>query len=160
MNGNTITVVGNLTKDPILKYLPTGKAVANFSVACNQRWYDKSTQAWVEGEPSFFKVECWEPMAENVAESLRRGDPVIVVGRLDRRTYEQDGLTRESWEIRAEAIGPDMRKRAASLRRVLRNNPSAQPQSSSDVPVADEGEEAAIEDVGPLTSEPDLAVAS
>lgn len=145
MNGNTITVVGNMTKDPTLKYLPTGKAVINFSVACNQRWYDKTAQAWVDGETSFFKVECWESMAENISESLRKGDPVIVVGRLERRTYEQDGQSREAWEIKADAVGPDLRKRAASLRRVLRQSqptdgqpPRENPGAIPDPPVGDE----------------------
>ncbi len=134
MNGNTITIVGNLTKDPILKYLPTGKAVTNLSVACNHGWRDKETQAWVEGETSFFKVECWEPMAENIAESLRKGDPVIVVGRMSCRKYEQEGQTRESWEIRAETVGPDLRRRSASLRRVQRQSQIQQPagQESAD----------------------------
>ena len=123
MNGNTITVVGNLTKDPTLTYLNTGKAVTNFSIASNHGWYDKATETWIDGEPSFFKVGCWEAMAENVAEGLRKGDPVIVVGRLSRRTYEQEGLTKESFEIKADAVGPDMRKRAVSLRRVQRQTP-------------------------------------
>lgn len=160
MNGNTITVVGNLTKDPILKYLPTGKAVINFSVACNHGWRDKETQSWVEGEASFFKVECWDTMAENISESLRKGDPVIVVGRFQCRTYEVEGVTKESWEIRAETVGPDLRKRAASLRRVLRNNQSAEPQPSADVLAADDREDADIEDVESQTSVRDLAVAS
>ena len=160
MNGNTITVVGNLTKDPILKYIPTGKAVTNFTVACNRGWRDKDSQAWVEGEASYFKVECWEPMAENVAESLRKGDPVIVVGRLERRTYEQEGQTRESWEIRAENIGPDLRMRTASLRRVLRNSHPAEHQPSASVARAGEVTDTDTEDDEPLTSTPGLAVAS
>jgi single-strand DNA-binding protein len=136
MNGNTITVVGNLTKDPTVKYLPTGKAVTNFSLACNHGRYDKATQTWVDGEASFFKVECWEAMAENVAESLRKGDPLIVVGRLERRTYEQDGQTRESWEIKADAVGPDLRRRAASVRRVLRQNqPTDGPETAEGRPL-------------------------
>lgn len=133
MKGNTITVVGNLTKDPELTYLPNGKAVTNFSVASNHGWFDKATSTWVDGTASFFKVACWEAMAENVAEGLRRGDPVIVLGRLDCRTYEQQGQTRESWEIRAETVGPDMRWRAVSLRRVNRTNQPAD-QASPDGP--------------------------
>lgn len=130
MNGNTITVVGNLTKDPTLTYLTTGRAVTNFTVACNHGWYDKANETWMDGEASFFKVECWQTMAENIAESLRKGDPVIVIGRLNRRTYEQAGLTRESWEIKADAVGPDLRKRAASLRRVLRQVPATEDQET------------------------------
>jgi single-strand DNA-binding protein len=158
MNGNTITIVGNLTKDPILKYLPTGKAVTNLSVACNHGWRDKETQAWVEGETSFFKVECWEPMAENIAESLRKGDPVIVVGRMSCRKYEQEGQTRESWEIRAETVGPDMRKRAASLRRVLRHSQTSEGQETPDVAEATEPDEK--QDGERLQPAADFAVAS
>jgi len=158
MNGNTITILGNLTKDPILKYLPTGKAVTNLSVACNHGWRDKETQAWVEGETSFFKVECWEPMAENIAESLRKGDPVIVVGRMSCRKYEQEGQTRESWEIRAETVGPDMRKRAASLRRVLRHSQTSEGQETPDVAEATEPDEK--QDGERLQPAADFAVAS
>ncbi len=161
MNGNMITVFGNLTKDPVLKYLPTGKAVINFAVACNHGWRDKESQTWVEGEASFFKVECWDALAENIADSFRKGDPLIVVGRMSCRKYEQEGLTRESWEIRAETVGPDMRKRSASLRRVLRNNHATDPQAGSDDshPEADSNEDGAIE-VSSLTTAPELAVAS
>jgi len=159
MNGNTITVVGNLTKDPILKYLPTGKAVINFTVACNHRWRDQETQAWVDGEAAFFKIECWEMLAENISESLRKGDPVIVVGRMICRTYEQEGKTRESWELKAETVGPDLRRRAASLRRVLRTSQSSEPLSSG-LASAAEDEDRDIEDIEPLTVAPGLAVAS
>jgi single-strand DNA-binding protein len=161
MNGNTITVFGNLTKDPVLKYLPTGKAVLNFTVACNYGWRDKESQTWVEGEASFFKVECWDALAENIAESFRKGDPLIVVGRMNCRKYEQEGQTKESWEIRADTVGPDMRKRSASLRRVLRNNQATEPQPDFDGSdaAADSDEDAAIE-VGSVTPAPELAVAS
>ncbi|MBA3369238.1 MAG: single-stranded DNA-binding protein [Geodermatophilaceae bacterium] len=161
MNGNTITVFGNLTKDPVLKYVPTGKAVINFSVACNHGWRDRESQTWVEGEASFFKVECWDALAENIAESFRKGDPLIVVGRMSCRKYEQEGQTRESWEIRADTVGPDMRKRSASLRRVLRNNHGTEPARDSDgsPSVADPDEESALDDSS-LTSAPELAVAS
>ncbi|MGI8723296.1 MAG: single-stranded DNA-binding protein [Geodermatophilaceae bacterium] len=161
MNGNTITVLGNLTKDPVLKYVPTGKAVINFTIACNHGWRDKESQTWIEGEASFFKVECWDALAENIAESFRKGDPLIVVGRMICRTYEQEGQTRESWEIRADTVGPDMRKRSASLRRVLRNNHVTDPAPDSDGPrsVSDSDEDESIE-VSSLSPAPELAVAS
>lgn len=161
MNGNTITVLGNLTKDPVLKYVPTGKAVINFAIACNHGWRDRESQAWVEGEASFFKVECWDALAENIAESFRKGDPLIVVGRMTCRKYEQEGQMRESWEIRADTVGPDMRKRSASLRRVLRNNHGTEPAPDSDCPqpMTDSDEDESM-DVSPLTPAPDLAVAS
>lgn len=160
MNGNRITVVGNLTKDPILKYLPTGKAVINFTVACNHGRYDRETQSWVESEAAFFRIECWEVLAENIAETLRKGDPVIVVGRMICRTYEQDGKTRESWELKAETVGPDLRKRAASLRRVLRSSHPAEAQPNSDISELDVATDVDILNLESATSEPNLAVAS
>ncbi len=160
MYGNRITVVGNLTKDPILKYLPTGKAVINFTVACNHGRYDRETQSWVEGEAAFFKIECWEALAENVSDTLRKGDPVIVVGRMICQTYEQDGKTRESWELKAETVGPDLRKRAASLRRVLRSGQSAQTQPSCDIREFDVAPDVDLENLEAAPPEPNLAVAS
>jgi len=160
MNGNVITVLGNLTKDPMLKYLPTGKAVLNFAVACNHGWRDKETQAWVEGETSFFKVECWDALAENISESFRKGDPLIVVGRMSCRKYEQEGQTRESWEIRADTVGPDMRRRSASLRRVLRDGPHSDPGQTSEPSGLDGPPDDDLESRDAATSAPNLAVAS
>lgn len=147
MNGNTITVVGNLTKDPTIKYLSTGKAVAEFSIACNHGWWDREAQVWVDGDTSYFKVECWETMAENVVESLRRGDPVIVIGRLSRRTYVHEEVTKESWEIKADTIGADLRKRAASLRRVLRQSlPNGSAAHPAEPGAVDDGDRRANEE--------------
>jgi len=163
MKGNTITVVGNLTRDPVLKYLTTGRAVTEFTIACNSGSWDRETQAWVDGEASFFKVECWQAMAENVAEGLRKGDPVIVVGRLNRRTYLQGEVTRESWEIKADTIGPDMRKRSVTLRRVLRQSQPVEGQPQVDeqpAPAEDEVVAEAVADLRRLDPPADLAVAS
>ena len=162
MFGNRITVAGNLTQDPVLKYLPTGKAVINFTVACNHSRYDRESQSWVDSEPTYFKVDCWETLAENISESLRKGDPVVVVGRMLCRTYQQDGKPRESWELKADTVAADLRKRAASLRRVLRSSP--QPEAEPDAAIAesahdDEPEMEDVEDVGRTTSAPELAVA-
>lgn len=165
MNSNTITVVGNLTKDPILKITPKGKSVSEFTVACNHGWWDKPTQSWVDGESTFFKIECWDALAQNIADSLRKGDPVIVVGRMERRTYQLEGQNREAWELKADTVGPDLRKRSASLRRVLRDS-QMDPASSRDGRAADESEDPDIEDiqdvedVQPRPMSPGLAVAS
>lgn len=156
MNSNTITIAGNLVKDPVLKYLPSGKAVINFAVACNRRWQDKSSQEWVEGETTYFKVECWDVLAENISDSLRKGDPVIVVGRMTYRTYEQDGKTREAWELKADTVGPDLRRRAASLRRVLRSSQTAEHPHNLDGPT-DDDEDTGVEDLDQPTPAPDLA---
>ncbi len=138
MFGNKITVAGNLTADPVLKYLPTGKAVVNFTVACNHGRYDRESQSWVDSEATFFKVEGWETLAENISESLRKGDPVVVVGRMLCRTYQQEGKSRESWEIRADTVAADLRRRAASLRRVLRSSPLSAEESGSAMTGQDE----------------------
>ena len=83
--GNTVTLVGNITRDPELRFTPSGSAVANFGIAVNRRWQNKQTQEWEE-QTSFFDVTCWREMAENVTESLERGARVIVTGRLDQRS--------------------------------------------------------------------------
>ncbi|CAN5311520.1 hypothetical protein BH24ACT9_BH24ACT9_08350 [soil metagenome] len=117
----------------------------------------------MDGEASFFKVECWQAMAENVAEGLRKGDPVIVVGRLNRRTYLQGEVTRESWEIKADTIGPDMRKRSVTLRRVLRQSQPVEGQPQVDeqpAPAEDEVVAEAVADLRRLDPPADLAVAS
>ncbi len=152
MFGNKITVAGNLTGDPILKYLPTGKAVINFTVACNHSRYDRETQSWVDSEPTYFKVDCWDTLAENISESLRRGDPVVVVGRMLCRTYQQEGKTRESWELKADTVAADLRRRAASLRRVLRSSPQCEPDSG--LAAHDHHEQPDIEQ--PDLEEPDM----
>lgn len=161
MNGNRITVIGNLTKDPILKYLSTGKAVINFTVACNHGHYDRETQSWVDSESAFFKIECWEVLAENVADTLRKGDPVIVVGRMTCRTYELDGKQREAWELKAETVGPDLRKRTASLRRVLRSSQATESQPSPDISefnvATDVRTDPDVDDVEVATPTPNLA---
>ncbi len=83
-NGNNITLVGNITRDPELRFTPTGQATATFGVAVNRRWQNRQTQEWEEAT-SFFDVVCWREMAENASESLARGSRVIVTGRLEQR---------------------------------------------------------------------------
>jgi single-strand DNA-binding protein len=84
MPDNTVTVVGNVTRDPELRFTPSGQAVASFGLAVNRRWQNRSNQEWEE-QTSFFDVKCWAQMAENVSESLARGSRVIVSGRLEQR---------------------------------------------------------------------------
>ena len=92
MNEITTTITGNLTADPELRYTPTGVAVANFSVASTPRSYDRASGEWRDGEPFYLRCTIWRQAAENLAESLRRGDRVIVTGRLKQRAFEtRDG---------------------------------------------------------------------
>ena len=108
-NGNTITVCGNITRDPELRFTPSGQANATFGIAVNRRWQNRQSGEWEEAV-SFFNVVAWRELAENVTESLGKGARVIVTGRLEQRSYEtQDGEKRSVVEIVADEIGPSLR---------------------------------------------------
>ena len=116
-NGNTVTVVGNLTRDPELRYTPSGQANASFGVAVNRRWQNRQTQEWEE-RVSFFNVVCWREMADNVAESLAKGSRVVVTGRLEQRSWEtENGEKRSVIEIVADEVGPSLRWATAQITR-------------------------------------------
>jgi single-strand DNA-binding protein len=120
-NDNQVVIVGNLTDDPELRYTPSGAAVANFRVAVNRRTRDESGQ-WKDGETSFFRVNAWRSLGENVAESLTRGSRVVVVGRLRSRSWEtQEGDTRSAVEIEADEIGPSLRWATAKPEKTQRS---------------------------------------
>ncbi len=122
-NGNNISVVGNITRDPELRFTPTGQATATFGLAVNRRWQNRQTQEWEEAT-SFFDVVCWREMAENAAESLSRGSRVIVTGRLEQRSWEtQDGDKRSKVEIVADEIGPSLRWATAQVTKNERRGP-------------------------------------
>src|SRR5689334_17726524 len=109
MADSTITIVGNLTRDPEIRYTANGSAKATFGVAVSRRWQNRQTQEWDE-QTSFFNVVCWREMAENVAESLGKGSRVIVTGRLEQRSWEtENGEKRSVVEIVADEIGPSLR---------------------------------------------------
>ena len=106
---NQVVIVGNLTDDPELRYTPNGAAVAKFRVAVNRRYKDE-TGNWKDSDTSFFTVNAWRSLAENVAESLTRGTRVLVAGRLLMRSWEtQEGEKRTVVEIEADEIGPSLR---------------------------------------------------
>ena len=111
MSGETtVTVVGNLTADPELRFTPAGQAVASFTVATNPRRFDKQTGGWVDDDPAFFRCSLWREAAENVTESLRKGMRVIVTGRLVQRSYTtREGDKRTTMEVQAEEVGPSLR---------------------------------------------------
>ncbi len=115
-NGNTVTVVGNVTRDPELRFTPSGQANTRFGLAVNRRWQDRSTQEWQEAT-SFFDVVCWREMAENVSESLTKGSRVLVTGRLEQRSWEQEGQRRSVVEIIADEVGPSLRWATAEVRK-------------------------------------------
>ena len=107
---NQVTIVGNLTDDPELRYTPNGAAVVNFSVAVSRRYKDEATNQWKDAETSFLRCSAWRQLAENVAESLTRGSRVIVTGRLRQRSWETpEGDKRSVVEIEADEVGPSLR---------------------------------------------------
>src|SRR5512139_1044730 len=113
--GNSVTLVGNCTRDPELRFTSSGQAVATFGLAVNRRWQNRQTQEWEE-KVSFFDVTCWQQMAENVAESVQKGTRVIVSGRLEQRSWEtNDGEKRSKIEIVADEIGPSLRFATAGV---------------------------------------------
>lgn len=105
----TLTVIGNLTGDPELRFTTSGTPVAVFTVASNPKEWDKTTNSYRDVDPSFVRVECWRNLAENVAESLTKGTRVIASGRWRERHWENDkGEKRSSWTLTADAVGPDL----------------------------------------------------
>lgn len=108
-NGNVVTIVGNLTRDPELRFTATGTAKATLGVAVSRRWQNRQTNEWEEAT-SFFNVIAWQEMAENIGESLQKGQRVVVTGRLEQRSWETDsGDKRTVVEIVADEIGPSLR---------------------------------------------------
>jgi single-strand DNA-binding protein len=127
MAGNAVTLVGNITRDPELRFTNTGQATASFGLAVNRRWQNRQTQEWEEAT-SFFDVVCWREMAENAAESLTRGARVIVTGRLDQRSWETpDGDKRSKVEVVADEIGPSIRWATAQVTKNERRGPGDGP---------------------------------
>lgn len=105
-----ITLVGNLVADPELRYTPSGAAVANFRVASTPRRFDSQSNQWVDGEALFLACNIWRQAAENVANSLTKGDRVIVQGRLRQRSYDtREGEKRTVYEVEADEVGPSLR---------------------------------------------------
>jgi single-strand DNA-binding protein len=111
-----ITIAGNLTADPELRYTPTGQAVANFTVASTPRYLDKASNEWKDGDTLFLRCNVWRQAAENVAESLQRGMRVIVTGRLRQRSYEtREGEKRTVYEVEVDDIAPSIRTASAKV---------------------------------------------
>jgi single-strand DNA-binding protein len=123
MAGETvITVVGNLTDDPELRFTPSGAAVANFRVASTPRNFNRQTNAWEDGDPLFLSCSVWRQAAENVAESLQRGARVVVTGRLKQRSYEtREGERRTVFELDVDEVGPSLRYATAKVTKTQRS---------------------------------------
>lgn len=120
-NDTIITIVGNTTDDPELRFTPSGAAVAKFRVASTPRYFDKTKQEWVDGTPLFLSCTVWRDAAENVAESLTRGMRVVVTGRLKMRQYEtKEGEKRTVFEVEVDEVGPSLRYATATVNKMKR----------------------------------------
>lgn len=132
-NDNAVTIVGTATRDPEIRYTPSGATVASFGIARNTRRKDGDN--WVDGDPQFYDVKCWGSLAENVAESITKGMRVVIFGELEFRAWETDqGDKRSKVEIKAESIGPDLRWATATVTRNEKGGSSSQKSAPSDEP--------------------------
>ena len=117
----TLTLIGNLTADPELRFTPSGAAVANFTVASTPRAFDRQSNEWKDGETLFLRCSVWRDAAENVAESLQRGSRVIVTGRLKSRSYDtKEGEKRTVMELEVDELGPSLRYATAKVNKTQR----------------------------------------
>ncbi|OLE27505.1 MAG: single-stranded DNA-binding protein [Catenulispora sp. 13_1_20CM_3_70_7] len=138
----TVTIIGNLTEDIGLKFVPSGAAVANFTVASTPRTFDKTINDWKDGDPLFMRCTVWRKAAENLAESnLAKGTRVMVTGTLKQRSWDQEGVKRTSIEMDVEEVGVSMKYATATVTKAAR--PSANQteggwgQSAQGAPAAD-----------------------
>ena len=135
MNEAQMTLVGNLTEDPELRFAPAGQPVAKFRVASTPRFLDKSTNEWKDGDSLFLTCTVWRQAAENVAESLQRGMRVIVTGRLKQRSYEtKEGEKRTVYELEVDEVGPSLKSASAKVTKATRTGaaPAGQQASGKD----------------------------
>ncbi len=129
---NAITVIGNLTADPELRYTQSGVAVTNCRVAVNRRMRNSQTNEWEDKLDGYFTVNIWRDHAENVAESLKKGDRILVMGRLISRSYDdRDGQTKWVTEIEADEVCPSLRWARAEINRVGRSSGGGRPSGGS-----------------------------
>ena len=119
MNETLVTVVGRVVNDPALRVTSGGARVASFRVASTERRYDRATGGWRDGDTVFWQVSCWRRAADNVVDSLVKGQPVVVHGRLRERSYEVDGQRRTSLEIDASTVGHDLSRGVAQFRKTV-----------------------------------------
>jgi single-strand DNA-binding protein len=117
-----VTMTGTLTADPELRFTQGGHAVVSFTVACNDRKFDRDSNKWIDGDATFVRCNLWRQAAENVAESLTRGNRVIVVGQLKQRKYTpKDGPERTVFELEVSEVGPSLRFATAKVNKADRN---------------------------------------
>jgi single-strand DNA-binding protein len=133
---NTITIVGNVTRDPELTYTPSGQAKVRLGVAVNRRWFDKALNDWAE-QTSFFDVTGWRELAENAADTLAKGSRVIVTGRLEQRSWDDKdtGQKRYAVEIIADDLGPSLRWATATVQRTEKDQGNGGPVQRQSAPL-------------------------
>lgn len=143
MAGDTIiTVIGNLTADPELRFTPAGAAVANFTVASTPRMFDKHKNEWVDGDTLFLRCNIWREAAENVAESLTRGMRILVTGRLKQRSYEtKEGEKRTVVELEVDEVGPSLRSATAKVSKAGRGGSTGGSTGSNSTPATSNGDD-------------------
>lgn len=120
----TLTVVGNLTADPELRYTQSGLPVANFTIASSARTFDRAANEWKDGETTFLRCTVWRKLAENVAATLRKGHNVIAMGNLSQRDYEVEGQKRRTYELDVSTVGPSLTFATAAVTRTSASTPS------------------------------------
>jgi single-strand DNA-binding protein len=147
MNDNQFTLVGNIVRTPVLKRFSDNKSVASFRVASTPRRYDAALQDWRNLDSLFLTVNCWNKLAERVAECLHGGDPVIVTGRLRMRTFEVEGQRRTVYEVDAQHVAPDLNRVAVSVVRMPGRAEEATAVAAQDLPSMEPSSAA-----GPLVS--------
>ncbi|MDR7113904.1 single-strand DNA-binding protein [Microbacterium trichothecenolyticum] len=142
MTGETIiTVVGNLTADPELRYTQTGLPVANFTIASTPRSFDRAANEWKDGEALFLRASVWREFAEHVAGSMHKGMRVIATGRLRQRSYQdREGVTRQAVELEVDDIGPSLRYATAQVVRAAGNGGAAKPAAQDQWATAQPGD--------------------
>jgi single-strand DNA-binding protein len=127
----TLTIIGNLTAEPELRFTPSGAAVANFTVASTPRTFDRQANEWTDGQPLFLRCNAWRELAEHISESLGKGTSVVVTGRLRTRSYEvgegQDTQRRYVTELEVDEIGPSLRWATAKVAKAARTTSAATP---------------------------------
>ena len=148
MADNSVTIVGNVTDDPELRFTPSGQAVANFTVAVNKRFKNQAGD-WEDRLDGFFRCSCWRDMAENVAESLKKGTRVVVTGRLQQRSWDdQEGNKRSAVEIQVDEVGPSLRWATAAITKSSRSTGASAPTGAaapaSSAPASDWGAPAPV----------------
>jgi single-strand DNA-binding protein len=135
-----MTIVGNLVDSPKLRRTKNGHYVANFRIASTSRRFDREKNAWIDGGTLFVTVTCWRSLGENVAQSLHKGQPVIVTGRYYQREYEREEALKIAYELEASAVGHDLTRGVASFEKVFRPSMTVEVDADADGIPADQSE--------------------